>query len=168
MPRHARGSVRRHRALWQASVQVDGRRLWKSFEEKGDAWRWIATVKADSVRGTLQAPSKGPKPIRLADLSRLLIVTRTSPSARRPWREGTARYYRGHCKTSIFPKWRNRWADDITADEIQEWLDEQARRVSASTARKYYQVLSAIFTHGLLIRRLKHSPMEHVECHAQP
>lgn len=172
--KRGRGSVRYHRGSFAAAISMGGKRYTRAaFDREADAWEWIATVKADHLRGVLgkNAPEPPATPITFGDLARLLAVHKTT-TKRKPWRPGTARFVREHLQASIFPAFESRQAASISAEELQAWLDAQHGReargrhkgnITAATVRKIESVLSMVLRYGVKIGRLKVNPMARVE-----
>lgn len=158
--RRGQGSVRRVGRSWEASIQIKGRRFWKNFPSpatEADAWAWLATVRADAVRGTLKVEAPRPE-IRFVDLARLYVAHQ---QLRR--RAGTIKYYVGHLKTTLLPALGSRLVSSLTPAELQAFLDAQRRKVAAGAVAKYAQVLGAVLSYGVRMGFLEATPMARVE-----
>lgn len=177
------GTIRQHGSRWQASIQIGGRRRWKTFAKEADARAWLIVVQADSVRGVLGALAPSGPAITFAEAARRYVIERTDGLADRPWRAGTVAFYRQRLVTDLLPAFGRRKLDTITAEEIEGWLLAQLgrrhrrhpaksadaprsrrpiRTVCRSSVAKLRQILHSVFAWAVRVGRLVVSPMARV------
>jgi len=157
-PKRGQGAVRLHDGRYQASVQLSGKRYWQSFDKEADAWKWIATLKADAVRGILKVQEEKPSNLTFDDLARLYRIDK-APG----WRPGTVRFFDGHVKTTLKPEFEGRPISKMTTAELQGFISRKRSLVSAMTCKKYVQLLRQLFNYAVRMGYLKSSPMAGVE-----
>lgn len=152
--RQRQGNVRRRGHRYQAQVRLeDGSRPAKSFDTEADAWKWIAVMKADDVRGVLGKEEERP-PMCFEDLCRLYVDHKM-----KRWREGMARFFKGHLKSTLLPKFGERLIHTITTKELQQFVNDQLGRVSGVTVDKYIQCLKAVFKYAVAMDYLEKAPI---------
>lgn len=167
-PKRGQGTVRQRGGRFQATIQIEGLRHWQSFELEADAWSWVATVKADAVRGLLgvEAPRLS---VRFDDLCDLYKVHKL-----KKWRPGTVRFFDGHVEGILKPQFQKRLVGEITTLELQRFLDGQLERiatrgprpgelVSPTTVGRYAKILAEVFRYAVRMSYLEESPMARVE-----
>jgi len=155
--RKGQGNVRKKGNRFQAIVQIDGKRYWQNFDREADGWDWISTKRTDALRGILGIKvEEKPAVMLFVDVVRLYRL------AKADWREGTCRFYDGHMKTSLLPRFKDRPISDITASEIQTYLNVRRTCVSAMTVKKLFQLLSQVFNYAVGMAWIPKSPMNGV------
>lgn len=172
--RRGQGMVRLHHGSWEARIGIKGSMFIQGgFDKEEQAWDWIANRKSDHVRGVLEVKPKEPKTpkVTFGDLAALLIIHKTT-THHRPWRPDSARFAREHLNARLLPAFGDRFASEITTEELQSWLEAQHGQkclgrhkgvLSASTVRKIESVLSMVFRFGVKTKRIPSSPMAGVE-----
>lgn len=164
------GSVRFKDGRWEARVQVGGHRYVNSFETESEGWDWIAQQRSDLSRGIEPAPPPAPA-LRFDDLCRLYKVHKV-----KRWRAGSLKFFEYHRDGVLLPHFGTRRIADITARDVQSFLDAQlgrpilgrngkpsARVVQAGTVEKYQQLLGQLFRYAVRMDFLAASPMSKVE-----
>ena len=111
------GSTRRlPSGRWQARYTVDGRSFHaaRTFGTRQDADAYLATVRADLIRGTWQAPQARTRPLTFAEYARPWL-------ADRQLRPRTSDHYEHLLDEHLLPAFGAVPLTDITADMVRGW-----------------------------------------------
>ena len=119
-------------------------------------------VEVDSalLKGNYIDPKQGK--IRVSDWADFWL------SSRADIEEGTLDGYRGNVRKNILPKWGKRNLDSIRHSEIQAWVAELSKTLSASQTRTVFYNLSQMFKYAMKDKRLTTNPCEEVNLPKSP
>lgn len=107
-----------------------------TFATKTDAWRWLATIETDMLRGAWVDPEAG----------RVLLVDYSAEwlDARANLRPRTVEMYEGILAQSINPTLGAVRLSELTTGEVREWYADLVRNRKPTVAPKAYRLLRTI------------------------
>lgn len=149
--KHVRDGKIKWRARWR---DPDGRQRMRTFTRKGDAERFVATVRADVLRGTY---------IDTSDR------TTVAEYARR-WAEGrvhrpsTASRVSRQIEVHIAgTRLGDRRLAAVLPSEVQAWVSERAHVLAPSTLRTLVSLLRSVYASAVLDRLVSTSPVVRIQ-----
>ena len=141
------------RTTWQARWNApDGKRRAENFATAGEAEAKLDAVQAAKRRREYEAVVPTPSEVTVAEL-----VARTE-ARRRDLQDSTRNRYAAVIRNMILPHLGDRMTDELTRDEVEEWIDRKAVLYSPETVRKAWQVLSRACEAAMEAGELHRSP----------
>lgn len=148
------GSVRRKNSgSFQARYRDQaGRDHYKTFPTSAEAHAYLATVKADMVRGSWISPTLGKVTVD--------EWAETFMGSKRDIRPRTAELYRSIIRNHIVPGIGDYQLAQVTPDVVDVWLGELAKKqgFSSSSANRAFRLASQIFKHAVRYGRIPANP----------
>lgn len=138
------------RVTWQARWRdPDGRQRKRSFSRRTDAERFMATVRADVLRGTYIAPDDG----------RMTFGEYAEQWARiQQHRPSTTDSVERHLRRHVLPVLGARPLGAVRASEVQAFVKGLSDRLAPTTTAVVYSRVAAIFAAAVRDRRIPSTP----------
>jgi integrase len=130
---------------WQASYRMQGKRYTApagTFSTERAARKWLEQVDAQRVLGQWQPP-KPPAPFFVDYFE--AVMTRREHELKVSTRDLYREQYRLH----LGPRWGNERIDDITAREVEVWLQGLRRTSGPTLARQVYSLLRMVMNRAV-------------------
>lgn len=142
--------VREGKVTWQARWRdPDGRQRKRSFGRRTDAERFMATVRADVLRGTYIAPDEGRVTFR-EYAEQWASIQQHRPS--------TVDSVERHLRRHVLPVLGDRPLGAVRASEVQAFVKGLSDRLAPTTTAVVYSRVAAIFAAAVRDRRIASSP----------
>lgn len=143
----------RWRARWQ---QPDGKWRGQTFGRKIDAQNHLATVVADTSRGTYSDPNDARLPFGDYAASWLTLQVQH--------RQSTATTTESRLRRHVLPTFKDRQLGAVRRSEVQAWVGELvAKPLAPSTVEACYRLLATIFRSAVTDRLIQSSPCERIK-----
>jgi integrase len=127
-----------------------GQQRRRSFQRRGDAQRFLATIAADVVRGNYVDPND----------------PTTFKEYAEPWREAQVHRptTRAHVETNLrrhaYPYFGDRRLSTIRPSEVQAWVTTLSRTLAPATVQVIHGIVAAIFKAAMRDRLVSSSPCD--------
>ena len=145
---------------WRGRYRAaNGKKPSRSFDTKAAALRWAGEQEAKVHRGARSDPAAAR--MRWGDW-----VDRWHPSRRLEF--NTARTQESRIRVHVRPRWGDVALIDISRLDVQAWVNDLARRRSASIVRQCYRVLSASLSAAVAEGILASSPCVKITLPVEP
>src|SRR4051794_23353734 len=141
-----------YEARWR---EPDSRQRKRSFKKKSDAERYLTTIESSLLTGGYVDPSRSK--VTIGEYAEQWMAGRTRLKPK------TVASYRSLLNNRVLPRWADVRLDRITYEDVAAWVSDMATKVSPSTTRQAYHLLTSMLDEAVKGRRLPSNPASGVE-----